>query len=154
WRLDKQMQQRGPHQRRAFHTYYEHFGLDEPFPLEGALDKGLIARRADPEALKRDDAYALTHEVYAAYDFGDDLEADPFSDNDRGYLRGALPTLVSIWQAKKDPDLVAELVTCMRYVRFTGDPAYIEALRGLLDGQNADGTWGNYDVARRRYGDL
>lgn len=154
WRLDQQMKDRGPHQRRAFHTYYEHFGLDEPFPLEGALDQGLIHRRADPDQLKREDVYALTHEVYAAYDFGDDLDADPFTDPDRSYLRSALPRLISTWRGKNDPDLVAELCTCMRYVRFTGDPAYTEALGGLLDAQNADGTWGSYDSARRRYGDL
>jgi hypothetical protein len=154
WRLDSHMKERGTHQRRAFHTYYLHFGLTEPFPLEGALEKGLIASRADPDKLSKADVYALTHEVYAAYAFGDELDADPFNDADRGYLRAALPKLVGIWQGKKDPDLVAELVTCLRYARFTGDPAYTEGLAYLLGSQNADGAWGDYESARKRFGDL
>jgi hypothetical protein len=153
-RLDEHMLERGPHQRRAFHAYYQRFGLEEPFPLEGALEAGLIAKRPDPDGLSRADAYALTHEVYAAYDFGDRLDDDPFGDAARLYLRGALPRMVGTYQSKRDPDLVAELVACIRYVKFTGDPAYADGLRYLLDAQNADGSWGSYEAARARLGDL
>jgi hypothetical protein len=152
-RLDAQMSERGPHQRRAFHAYYQHFGLKEPFPLEGALDKGFIAGRADPDKLARLDVYAVTHEIYAAYDFGDRLDADPFSEADRTYLRGALPRLLGTWTEKHDVDLVAEIVTCMRYVRFTDEPAYLAGLDHLLATQNADGSWGSYESARARLGD-
>lgn len=153
WRLDAQMKDRGPHQRRAFHAYYEHFGLSEPFALEGALDKGLIAARADVGKISRMDVYTFTHEIYAAYDFGDRLDADPFTDPDRAYLRGALPRLLATWPARRDPDLAAELVACMRYVRFTDDALYPAALGDLLDIQNADGSWGTYEKARARLGD-
>ena len=37
-RLDNHLPGRGPNQRLTFKKYYEHFGLEEPFPLEGALD--------------------------------------------------------------------------------------------------------------------
>jgi hypothetical protein len=153
-RLDQHLRERGPHQRRAFQGYYRHFGLAEPFALEGALEQGLVARKVDPGGLARPDVYALTHEVYAAYDFGDHLDDDPFADPERLYLRGALPRLAAIWRDKHDPDLVAELAACLRYLRFTGDPEYVEALRYLLDGQNADGSWGSYEPARARLGDL
>ncbi|MFT3768978.1 MAG: hypothetical protein QM820_26355 [Minicystis sp.] len=153
WRLDAQMKDRGPHQRRAFHSYYQHFGLTEPFALEGALDKGLIAGRADPDKLSRMDVYTFTHEIYAAYDFGDRLDVEPFSAADLAYLRGALPKLLGAWMAKRDADLVAELVTCMRYVRFTDEPSYLEGLAQLVEAQNADGSWGSYESARARLGD-
>src|SRR5262249_38661670 len=96
-RLDQHLHARGPHQRRAFHNYYQHLGLEEPFPLDGALNRGLIAGEADPDQLRRLDAYALTHEVFAAYDFGDALDGEPFADRARLYLRGALPRLIAIW---------------------------------------------------------
>ena len=167
-RLDGHLRERGPHQRRAFHGYYRHFGLEEPFPLEGALEDGLIAARADPDRLSRMDVYALTHEVYAAYDFGERIEdeavhgapsgaspEEPFSDAGAPvYLRGALPRLAAAYRDLRDPDLVAELATCLRYLRFTGDPAFAEALGYLLDAQNEDGSWGRYEAARARLGEL
>jgi hypothetical protein len=153
WRLDKHLKERGPHQRRAFHMYYEHFDLEEPFDLEGALDKGFIARRADPEKLSRMDVYAVTHEIFAAYDFGDHLDVDPFTEADRVYLQTALPRLLGIWQGKRDPDLTAELISCMRYLGYVGDPAYTSGIGYLLGAQNPDGAWGDYESMRPRLGD-
>jgi hypothetical protein len=153
-RLDAHMKERGPHQRRAFHTYYQHFGLAEPFPLAGALEQGLIARRADPAQLGRMDAYALTHEVFTAYAFGDDLDARPFTGEDRAYLRGALGALGDRSLRERDPDLVAEIVTCLRLLRMTDAPGYTRGIAYLLDAQNADGAWGSYEPLRARLGDL
>lgn len=153
-RLDRHLRERGPHQRRAFHGYYLHFGLAEPFPLEDALRGGLIAGRADPDRLSRMDVYALTHEVYAAYEFGERLDEEPFVDADRAYLRGALPRLADRYRELRDPDLSAELAACLRYLRFTGDPAFAAVLGYLLDAQNDDGSWGSYPDARARLGDL
>jgi hypothetical protein len=153
-RLDAHLRERGPNQQRTFHGYYQRLGLAEPFPLGDALTKGIIAKRPAPQSLSRFDAYALTHEIYAAYDFGDRLDDEPFDEGARLYLRGALPELVVMNEARRDPDLVAELATCLRYLRFTGDPAFGDALRYLLDEQNTDGSWGRYAEARDRLGDL
>lgn len=151
-RLDAHLRDRGPHQRRAFHGYYKHFGLTEPMPLASALEAGLIAHRADPETLGRMDTYGLTHEIFAAYEFGDRLDSNPFGEADRAYLRTALPGLLTRWMARNDADLVAELVSCTRYVREVGDPSYTRAVTFLLAGQNSDGSFGNY-ASRARYGD-
>lgn len=152
-RLDAHMQERGPHQRRAFHQYYQHFGLAEPFPLGGALEQGIIARRADPAGLSRMEAYGFTHEIFTAYEFGERLDAEPFGEADRGYLTKALPQLTEIWLGKRDVDLVAELVACQRYARMTGETAYLSGLRFLLAEQNADGSWGRYESSRARLGE-
>jgi len=153
-RLDAQMKDRGPHQRRAFHAYYQHFGLKEPFPLEGALGDGLIAKRADPEGMSQLDAYGITHEVFSAYDFGDRLDVEPFTPADHAYLGQALGRLVQIWMDKRDPDVVAEVVASLRYARHTDEPAYLVGLEYLLREQNADGSWGSYERGRKRHGEL
>jgi hypothetical protein len=151
-RLDAHMPQRGPFQQYGFHVYYAHFGLEEPFPLASALEDGLIARRAPAETMDRYDAYAVTHEIFMPYDYGDDLEATPFTVDDLRYLRVVLPQLVDVWMARQDPDLVAELVSCLRFIRAVDLPAYTEGLAFLLRTQHPDGHWGDYRAEAERIG--
>jgi len=47
-RLDGHMRHRGSHQRMAFHWYYGHFGLKEPFDLAAGFEKGAVAARLAP----------------------------------------------------------------------------------------------------------
>jgi len=152
-RLNGHMAERGVFQQQVFHWYYREFGLQEPFALGSALGHGLIAHRADVASLSSDDAYDLTHEIFGAYEYGDRLDLNPFSEEDRRYLRGALDALVARYMASRDPDLVAELVACQRYLRFVDAPSYNEGLSFLLANQNSDGSWGHYDEQRKRLGD-
>lgn len=151
-RLNGHMHLRGPHQRYAFRTYYAYFGLAEPFPLEDALQHGLIAARTPPSAMDRMDAYGFTHEIFAPYDYGDQLDATPFDDADLRYVRATLSALVTEWIRRRDPDLVAELVSCLRYVRATDLPAYTDGLGFLLRTQQPDGHWGDYQPHVDKYG--
>lgn len=151
-RIDAQMQRRGPHQQRMFHEYYAHFGLAEPFPLADALEKGVVAQRVPVAGMTPSQAYELTHEVYALFDYGDRLDADPFSADDVAYLK---PTLVALAEAavqKNEPDLLAEVVECLHYLRLDGEPAFRAGVQALLDGQNADGSWGHYAAQQKQYG--
>ncbi|MCI0659423.1 MAG: hypothetical protein L0170_20430 [Acidobacteria bacterium] len=143
-RLDEQMTRRGPHQQRTFHWYYQYFGLQEPFPLGGALEKGVIARRIDPRTLSVNQAYELTHEVYAPYEFGDRLDVDPFREEDKLYLRNALNQLAAQTIRSRDPDLLGEVVECMHFLRLSDQPAYGAGVSYLLGSQNEDGSWGKY----------
>jgi hypothetical protein len=143
-RLDAHMPRRGPSQRYMFHRYYAHFGLAEPFPLGEALQEGLIAARKPARDMDRDDAYAVTHEIFGPFDYGDDLEARPFDDDELRYLRRELPHLVRTWIARRDPDVVAELVSCLRYLHAVDLPAYRDGLAFLLRSQAPDGHWGDY----------
>ncbi len=151
-RLNAHMPQRGPHQRRVFHWYYAHFGLAEPFPLDGALEAGVIARRLDPERMTTNDVYALTHEVYAVYEYGDRRDVDPFDDAAKAYLRPTIEALVQRYAAKGDPDVAGELVECLHYLRMQDSPAYLDGVRFLLDSQNQDGSWGIYAGQAERLG--
>ena len=152
-RLDEQMKSRGPHQRRVFHWYYQHFGLREPFPLESALAQGLIAARRDPGTMSTLDVYNLTHEVFVPYEFGDRLDVDPFTDQDKKYLRGALQVLSDRYIKEDNADLLAELVECLHYLRLSDLTIYRAGVLYLMTKQNPDGSWGIYLVQRRRYGD-
>lgn len=153
-RLTGHLKSRGVHQRMVFAWYYRYFGLQQPFPLEAAFKKGVIARRVDPHAMTKGEMYALTHEVYVPFEYGDKLDAEPFTAAGREYLTDVLPHLVDLRIARNDPDLVAELVTCMRYLRITGLDAYPRGLQFLLDTQRADGAWGHYEQYRPKLGDL
>jgi hypothetical protein len=153
-RLNEQMAQRGPHQQRTFHWYYQYFGLEEPFPLEGALGKGLIAARVDPRTLSVSQVYELTHEIYSVYEFGDRLDVDPFTSEDKQYLRTALDFLASQSTRKRDPDLLGEIIECMHYLRFSNEPAYSAGIITLLRSQNADGSWGKYPAQEKALGPI
>ncbi len=153
-RLDAHLRSRGAHQRLAFHWYYRHFGLEEPFPLGGALEDGFVARRPDPGTIDTRDAYRLTHEVFVPYQFGDLLDqVRPFDADTVHYLAGALAVLARRAVEAGDADLLAELLSCLRYLRQVEDPAYRDGLAFLLDHQHDDGSWGDLAEARRIFGE-
>ncbi len=152
-RLDAQMARRGVHQRLAFHLYYRHFGLSEPFSLDRAAREGVIAGRRAPAAMSWNEAYDFTHEIFVPYEFGEKLDADPFTAADAAYIRSALETLIPQYIAKANPDLVGELVSCTRMVRLVERPVYRQGLTFLLESQNPDGSWGSVEWARGKYGE-
>jgi hypothetical protein len=154
-RLNDHMKIRGSHQRMVFHRYYKHFGLEEPFDLAAGFKAGVIASRLDPYGFKKNtQVYNLTHEVFVPYDFGDKLDVDFFTKEDIEYLRHALARLTVHYIMKRNPDITAELISCIRYLRITDLPVYREGLEYLLKSQHPDGKWGSYERYRKRYGDF
>jgi hypothetical protein len=153
-RLNAHMPSRGVDQRMAFHWYYRHFGLAEPFPLESAFQTGLIASRKPVEWYKENpmEVYNLTHEVFAPYEFGEKLDVDFFSAGDKAYLREIIPILTQWRMERRDADLAAELILCAAYLNFTDLPAYREGLQYLLESQNPNGSWGDYERHRPAMG--
>lgn len=154
-RLNAHMRDRGVDQRMAFHWYYEYFGLKEPFPLESAFQTGLITARKPADRLKQDfkEAYSLTHEVFVPYKFGEDLNADFFTPDDKTYLRGVLENIIPWYIQKNEVDLLAEFILCAAYIKATDLPAYRNGLSFLLESQNANGSWGQYEQHRPAMGD-
>ncbi len=155
-RLDAHLVGRGVDQRMAFHEYYRHFGLAEPFPLQAAFRSGVIAERRDAAwfLARPQELYRLTHEIFVPYEFGARLEADFFSAADKAYLRPLLAD-VTAWSLRRgDSDIAAELTSCLRYLGFTGEPVYMKALEFLLAGQRPEGCWGDYEALRPYYGDF
>lgn len=154
-RLNEHMPTRGPNQQMAFHWYYKHFGLKEPFDLAKGFERGVIASRLDPYKFRANtQVYHLTHEVFVPYEFGEKLDADFFTTEDLAYLRHALDRLTVSYIMQRNPDLTAELVSCIRYLRLTDLAVYREGLDYLLDSQRPEGKWGNYEKYRKRHGNL
>jgi len=154
-RLNSHMPGRGVDQRMAFHWYYEHFGLKEPFPLESAFQTGLISSRKPVEWYQKDpmEAYNLTHEVFVPYKFGEDLNVNFFSSADKAYLRGTMEQLVPWCIQRRDLDLLAEFILCIVYLKMTDLPAFGDGIKFLLESQNANGSWGEYEQYRVSMGD-
>lgn len=151
--LDGHLDRRGVWQRAMFAKYYDALGLDKPPVLTRAETmKGVIAARLPVEQYTKNHTYELTHEVFAAYDYGDGTRQDSFDAADVEYLRAVLPILLRQDMGNHDPALVAELLTCAIYLGWSTLPGYRGAIDYLLDGQNPNGTWGNYEVARAAYG--
>lgn len=152
-RLNAHMVIRGTDQRMAFHLYYQHFGLAEPFSLKSAFKAGVIAARKKPADFQHKmDVYSLTHEIFVPYQFGNKLDARFFSNEDKTYLRHALDILTQHYIKLNNPDVVGELSSCLSYLQLTDLPVYRQALSYLLNRQQADGKWGNYESYRLFYG--
>lgn len=154
-RLNANMQYRGTDQRMAFHLYYKHFGLEEPFPLQAAYQTGVISSRHAPDWYKQNkmEMYSLTHEIFAPYEFGEKLDAVFFAEPDKAYLRPLLADLTAYGIGSEDVDITAELTSCLRYLHFTDLPVYQESLQYLLKSQRSEGKWGYYEQHRGYYGD-
>ena len=166
-RMDEHFKRRGPWQKAMFAEYYDRFGLELPPILNvTAMKKGVVARRLpanridDPSKtlptgrVKRSvqDSYDLTHEVFVAFNYGLERTQTRFDADDLAYTRKVLPVLVRRYIREENPDLVAELLSCMTYLGRHSEPAYREGVNFLLDVQNADGTWGDYEKHREWYG--
>lgn len=152
-RLDGHLEQRGAWQRDMFARYYDHFELAKPPLLKaGAQDAGILAERKPAAELDRGDIYRVTHAVFVAYDYGTRRSQDNLSDEDLQYLRELIPRLIAAATARGDPDLGAELLLAATYLGFNQAPAYPAGVKHLLASQNSDGSWGDYERYRSRYG--
>jgi len=151
-RLDRHIASRGSHQRMAFAWYYRHLGLQLPSSLDPSA-RSLIASRPNPYLLDRARAYQLTHEIFVPFDFGGKLDAHPFDARTRAYLRHAVAVLTTVFMARRDVDLVGELLTCMRYLGDHDQRVFRDGLHFLLSSQRPSGAFGNYERLRPKLGD-
>lgn len=153
-RMDAHLVERGPWQRAMFAEYYGRFGLDKPpILLDLAGDRGELDRRRPADQLGPPDCYALTHQVFVAFDYGRRRRQSRLDAADLVYLQEVIGPLARRAMGAGDPDLLAELLSCMTYLGWAGDPAYAESVDYLLTHQNAAGTWGDYEAYRAAMGD-
>jgi hypothetical protein len=152
-RLDAHMPARGGYQRGVFALYYDHFGLPRPAALAaGTSDRGVVTKRLPALSYDERTMYELTHWVFLAFEYGARPDQDLLDAGDLDYLRATLPELVYDAMRIPDPDIVAELRSCMTYLGMHDDPMARKALDFLLDRQNEEGTWGSYEMMRIAHG--
>lgn len=151
-RLDDHMITRGSHQQMVFHVYYKHFGFQEPIDLAKGYCKGIITRRKNPFLFSDYETYQFTHEIFVAYDYGNKRDADFFHEEEKKYIRRALDILANHYIEIGNVDIVAELVSCIRYLNFVDMKVYQDGLELILTSQNKDGGWDRYSRERKVYG--
>jgi hypothetical protein len=151
-RMDDHMRIRGEWQRVVFDKYYDFFELEKPAILLKSKNlKGPISSQQPVSYYKRTNAYILTHFVFAAYDYGNALTQTKFDEKDLAYLSKILPPLVAEFEEQEDDDLVAELLTCMVFLKQTDD-LFQDSYNRLLYRQNNDGSFGDYEKYRPKIG--
>ncbi len=144
-RLDEHVGKRGAWQKAVFAGYYDRFGLEKPPSLRGVENvQGVVAARTPPGQFTLVTAYKLTHEVFAAFDYGNSTRQDVFEAPDLEYLRQTLGVLAHTFIQKGEPDILAEILSSMSYLGYAGEPVHALGIESLLESQNPDGSWGRY----------
>ncbi len=172
--FDTSLARRGAWQREMFAKYYQRLGLTLPASLSDSADSTgssdlahgsaadsltsprattIVSRRIPFAQFNLQRAYALTHEVFVAFDYGQKNQQERFDADDLRYLRSVLIPLQRLTVRKKSLDLLAEVLSCCAYLGFTEDPSYQEAFQLILQSQNENGSWGDYESHRAVYGD-
>ena len=152
-RMDELLAQHPDYKLEMFTRFYDHFAMAKPAALRRTYSQGVIERRAPLTAY--DDAkvgYELTHLVFYAYDYGYQPTQTRFEAGDLDYVVQTVPELIRESIRVNYPDLLAELLSCMTYVGRKDHAVAQQATDYLLTHQNANGTWGSYEVLRPRYG--
>jgi len=154
-RMDAHLAQRGDWQKSMFARYYDIFELTKPSSIAHTERlTGIIGKERPLTKYKRMHSYMLTHQIFVAFDYGNKTTQTRFNEKELKYLRRKLPLIVKHYHAKENWDLVAELLTCMIYLNQAHNKAFKSAYNALLDAQNENGTWGDYEKLRPKYGEF
>lgn len=150
-RLNAHLPGRGINQKMAFVIYYNALGYSIDYTLEELFEYTVIRSEKNKTELDWLDVYFITHEIFALYD---DNQMDILTPNDLAYIKDVVPYFVNETIMDNDVDLLAELVMIMTYLGFEAEDYYETALEYLLDSQNLDGSFGDYEYAREYYEEL
>ncbi len=152
-RMDNHMNVRGPWQRAVFDKYYDFFKIKKPIALNNAKKlKGSIGTKEKLVFYDRAKAYEITHFIFAAYDYGNKKTQSRFDNQDLNYLKEILPQIIKKFELKNNDDLVGELLTCQILIGDTTNKAFKMSYQRLMNKQNNDGSFGNYERGRNKHG--
>ena len=116
--------------------------------MEELLNKSTIRKYNDAQNLSKLDVYFITHEIFFLHD---DNQMDLLVYEDIEYLRSTLKILVNKTILDEDVDLLAEILMIMTYLDLDKLVEYDKALDYLLNSQNKNGSFGDYEDARNYY---
>lgn len=150
--MDGRIAPRDNWERRLFVQHYASLGLDLPPVLTRTGPRRPLAEALPLQGLSLEAAYDLTHEVFVPFDYGLRRVAAGLPDDDRRYLRHAVPLVLAHAVGHDLHDLAAEALSCMTYLGLAADPGYARAVDFLLRTQRPDGSWGDYEQFRAQMG--
>ena len=116
-------------------------GIDPGLSPDRVRREGMLARRPREVDLTMADIYYLTHEIYARTDYALEPLAG-LSPEESIWLLRVLPFYTLFYLALDRLDIAAELVTCLHAAGMGDTFAYREGIRGIVESQNADGSFG------------
>jgi len=136
-----------------FAQFYDRFDLDKPPALRAAnLEPGVIRTKYPLERYDLKKIYELTHEILVAFDWGRARTQNLFDGDDLIYARETMSALIAATRRAGEHDLVGSLVSDMGYFGWQDDPQCRAGLDFLLDSQNENGTWADYEKHRPTWG--
>lgn len=147
-RIYSHLPDRGINQKMAFVFYFKRLGYSINYTMKQLFDQGVIRTQKSVNDLSNMEVYYLTHEIFFLYD---DDKMDLLSKNDIEYLNENLPFLIHKYIGYKNVDLLAELIMIMTYLKFTDLEVYRIAIEFLLNSQNENGSFGDYEEEREYY---
>jgi hypothetical protein len=139
---------RGINQKMAFIFYFERLEYPINYTIEEVFNQSVIRRQKSIDNLSNMEVYFITHEIFYLH-YNDKMNL--LSQNDTKYLNEILPFLVSKYIAENNVDILAELIMIMTYLRFTHLDEYDIAIEFLLNSQNENGSFGDYEEKREYY---
>lgn len=147
-RLNNHLPSRGTNQKMAFVFYYDQLGYEIEYTTEELFNISVIRSRIVPENLSELKVYHITHEIFFLYA---ENKMSLLSDNDIDYILDMLNYQVNFTISNNNVDLLAELIMIMHYLDLFELDVYNNALNYLLSSQNANGSFGDYEDARKYY---
>jgi hypothetical protein len=147
-RLNNHLPSRGTNQKMAFVFYYNQLGYDIDYTTEELFNVSVIRSRIVPENLSELKVYHITHEIFFLFA---ENKMSLLSEEDNEYIQEVLKYQVNFTISNNNVDLLAELIMIMHYLDFLNLDLYNVALNYLLSSQNANGSFGDYEDARKYY---
>lgn len=148
-RIQDDLPNRGINQRMAFTLYLTRLGTGPGNKtMEDLFNSSVTRTHTGFENFSDTEIYVVTHEVIFLHD-GDMLHL--LTPADTRYLRDFLDPMLRRCMERNNIDLLAELCLVTEYINATDLPSYPLALDFILDRQNENGSFGDYEIYRGYY---
>jgi hypothetical protein len=116
--------------------------------MEGLFKYSEIRNGKPVENLTELEVYYITHEVFFLHD--DDL-LEMLTIDDLEYINKVLEFYVNFTINDNNVDLLAELLMIMTYLSLDDFVEFDQALEHMLDSQNENGSFGDYEYVRELF---
>lgn len=142
---------RGVDQRMGFAVLFAQLGYPVPQTLESIYPETLLARRVPFSyyLVSPDRPYDITHEIFALTERGAATFKFPHPE-DEAHARDTVRKLLTYSLQRGNLDLVGEFLVNLAELGESATPLAQQAREAIFQGQNADGSFGIYDLEQAK----